>query len=263
MKALSYFCLLLLFVNFSCKDKSKRRPINISPAVATEAPKKVSESFKVTPIEHASMLLSMATKNIYVDPVGKSKAYKNLPQADFILITDIHHDHLDQVRLADLTLEKTKIIAPEAVQQLLPPHLQAKTTVLKNGDSIAIGNLSIKAIPMYNLREEAKKFHPKGRGNGYLLSSKDFTVYIAGDTEDIPEMRKLKGIDVAFIPMNLPYTMPVDKAADAVLDFQPQKVYPYHYQGKNGLSNVALFKNIVETNAQNIKVVQLDWYPKK
>lgn len=250
-------------LSFSCKDKSKRRALTITPAVSNGNEQQNKETFKVTPIQHASMILSFGGQTIYVDPVGNNYSYAEKPKATIILITDIHPDHLDTHLLPDLMQEKTMLIVPEAVQEKLPVTLQKRATVLHNGEVKNILGISIKAIPMYNLREKAKKFHPKGRGNGYVLTKKEFDIYIAGDTEDIPEMRQLKGIDVAFIPMNLPYTMPVSKAADAVLDFSPKTVYPYHYKGKNGLSNVALFKNIIETNNAQIKVVQLNWYPEE
>ena len=114
---------------------------------------------------------------------------------------------------------------------------------------------------MYNLREEALKFHEKGRGNGYVIENDGMRVYISGDTEDIPEMRNLKDIDVAFVCMNLPYTMTVESAASGVLDFKPTKVYPYHYRGTEGLSDVAKFKELVNEGDAGIEVVQLDWYP--
>ncbi len=114
---------------------------------------------------------------------------------------------------------------------------------------------------MYNLREEALKFHEKGRGNGYILEQKDERVYISGDTEDIPEMRQLQHIDRAFVCMNLPYTMPVEKAAEAVLDFKPTLVYPYHYRGSEGPSDVDKFRQLVHKGNPEIGVIQLDWYP--
>ena len=115
---------------------------------------------------------------------------------------------------------------------------------------------------MYNLREEALKFHTKGRGNGYVFSIDNQRIYFSGDTEDIPEMRALKNIDKAFVCMNLPYTMTVESAADAVLEFKPKEVYPYHYRGTVGLSDVAKFKSLVNKGNAEIKVVQLDWYLK-
>jgi L-ascorbate metabolism protein UlaG (beta-lactamase superfamily) len=113
---------------------------------------------------------------------------------------------------------------------------------------------------MYNLREEALQFHKKGRGNGYVIELAGQRIYISGDTEDIPEMRKLQEIDKAFVCMNLPYTMPVESAADAVLDFKPKKVYPYHYRGQGGLSDVQKFKTLVNTGNSDIEVIQLNWY---
>lgn len=123
-------------------------------------------------------------------------------------------------------------------------------------------DVAIEAIPMYNLRKEALKFHEKGRGNGYILTLGGERVYISGDTEDIPEMRNLENIDIAFVCMNLPYTMTVESAASAVLDFKPKKVYPYHYRGTEGLSDVGKFKTLVNEGDSSIDVIQLDWYPK-
>ena len=120
--------------------------------------------------------------------------------------------------------------------------------------------VEISAIPMYNLTEEDSSFHVKGRGNGYVLEYEDTRVYLAGDTEDIAEMRSLKNIDIAFLPMNLPFTMTVEDAADAVLEFQPKQVYPYHYRARDGLSDVGKFKQLVNVGSSNVEVVQLDWY---
>ena len=114
---------------------------------------------------------------------------------------------------------------------------------------------------MYNLREEALKFHSKGRGNGYIITLGEERLYFSGDTEDIPEMRALKNIDKAFVCMNLPYTMTVASAASAVLEFKPKQIYPYHYRGTEGLSDVSQFKEIVNAGDDTIEVVQLDWYP--
>jgi len=120
--------------------------------------------------------------------------------------------------------------------------------------------MTIEAIPMYNLRDEALNFHPKGRGNGYVISLAGERIYISGDTEDIPEMRELTNIDKAFICMNLPYTMTVESAASAVLDFKPKIAIPYHYRGKDGLSDIENFKQIIESKNSDIKVEFLKWY---
>ena len=132
---------------------------------------------------------------------------------------------------------------------------------MNNGQTAVVKDINVEAIPMYNLREEALKFHEKGRGNGYVLTFGDERVYISGDTEDIPEMRNLKNIDKAFVCMNLPYTMPVESAASAVLDFKPKTVYPYHFRGTEGLSDVEKFKSIVNEGNPDINVELLEWYP--
>jgi len=133
--------------------------------------------------------------------------------------------------------------------------------ILKNGDQQVVSGISIQAIPMYNLPESATAMHTKGRGNGYVLSLGGKNIYISGDTQGIPEMRSLKNIDIAFVCMNLPYTMDVKEAADAVLAFKPKIVYPYHYRGQNGLSDVNAFKSLVEAGDKNIEVRLRNWYP--
>ncbi|HET8810164.1 MAG TPA: MBL fold metallo-hydrolase [Flavobacteriaceae bacterium] len=254
--------ILIGLLAISCKNEPKKAVQEITPAVSNNQEKPTETNVKIVPINHASMILELNGKTIYVDPVGGSEPYKNNPAADIVLVTDIHGDHLDPLTLEKITSKDTKIIAPKAVETKLNDSLQIKTTVLDNGETTKINNIKITAVPMYNLREEAKKFHVKGRGNGYILAIGETKIYISGDTGPIPEMRTLENIDIAFVCMNLPYTMPVGAAADAVLDFAPAKVYPYHYRGKNGLSNVAEFKNIIETNNPKIEVIQLEWYPK-
>lgn len=143
--------------------------------------------------------------------------------ADFVLITDIHGDYLNKKTLEGLDLSNTTLIAPKVVVDKLPKDIAKTLIILNNGDDFKVDTIKIEAIPMYNIREEALKFHTKGRGNGYVLNIDDERIYISGDTEDIPEMRQLKDIDVAFICMNLPYTMTEKSDASAVLDFKPKK----------------------------------------
>ncbi|CAN0603002.1 unnamed protein product, partial [Ectocarpus sp. 12 AP-2014] len=152
-------------------------------------------------------------------------------------------------------------VVPQAVAEELPEEYAEQLVILDNGSSKELNGITIEAIPMYNLRSEALKFHNKGRGNGYVLTIGDQRIYFSGDTEDIPEMRSLKNIDKAFVSMNLPYTMTVESAAEAVLDFKPKQVYPYHYRGNPDVSDVAKFKQLVDAGNQDIEVVQLDWYP--
>ena len=145
--------------------------------------------------------------------------------------------------------------------ELLPVRLQAKCSLIANGEEVELDNVLIKGIPMYNLPESPDAFHPKGRGNGYELTMGGERIYISGDTQGIPEMRALKNIDVAFVCMNLPYTMDVDEAADAVVAFKPKVVYPYHYRGTDGFSDVKKFKALVQAKDPAIEVRLVDWYP--
>jgi len=162
--------------------------------------------------------------------------------------------------LESLNLEGATIVGPKAVTDKIPSTVCKTIVTINNNDSYKHNDISIKAIPMYNLREEALKFHPKGRGNGYVLSTEDERIYISGDTEDIPEMRSLKNINKAFVCMNLPYTMPVEPAVSAVLEFKPNTVYPYHYRGTDGLSDVNKFKQLVNEADNSINVELLNWY---
>lgn len=221
-----------------------------------------SNTIKIIPIEHATTILEWNNITIYIDPVGGKKAFENQKLPDLILITDIHGDHFSLETLQELDTKKAKIMVPRAVADKIPDEFTPQIDVLNNGDSKERYNINVEAIPMYNLRTEALKFHVKGRGNGYILDMGGKRLYFSGDTEDIPEMRELQNIDKAFICMNLPYTMTVESAADAVLEFKPKEVYPYHYRGRPTISDVNKFKTLVNAGNPNIKVVQLDWYPK-
>jgi len=273
-KYLSIFFLTILF--YACKsDKEQTAPILKETEIKTETKVKVpsktdtpnyyvESDIKITPIEHASMVITFHDTSIYVDPVGEVVRYADFKSPSFILITDIHGDHLDIKTLEAINTTNTIIIGPQAVKDKLPESLLANFTVLENGlkkdDFLNKTAMYIEAIPMYNLREEALKFHPKGRGNGYILAINKTRIYISGDTEDIPEMRNLKNIDIALVCMNLPYTMPIEAAADAVLAFQPKTILPYHYRGTDGFSNVESFKKRINDQNKSIEVIQLDWY---
>ena len=214
----------------------------------------------IQPIQHASLMLSLGALTIYADPSGAGN-YKGLALPDIILITDIHGDHFDLKTIEALKKPSTLLVVPPVVADKLPDSDKVHLLVLKNGDEISRAGISIKAIPMYNLPESPVSRHTKGRGNGYVLGVSGKLIYISGDTQGIPEMRGLKNIDVAFICMNLPYTMDITEAADAVLAFKPKIVYPYHYRGTNGLSDVSAFKNLVEAGDKQIDVRLRNWYP--
>lgn len=220
-----------------------------------------STEIQIEPISHATAVINWGETTIYLDPTGAAEAFEGMEEPDLVLITDIHGDHMDAETLSSLNLGNTRIIAPQAVREQLPDTIGQNMHVMNNGETVNEQGFSIEAIPMYNLREEAKQFHEKGRGNGYVLEKDGKRVYIAGDTEDIPEMRNLEDIDIAFVPMNLPYTMPVDKAAEAVIEFAPKKVYPYHYRGEDGKADVERFKELVNEGNEDIEVVLAEWYP--
>ncbi len=216
---------------------------------------------EIYPIAHATAVLDWGGTIFYIDPVGGAEAFAGQPAPDLMLVTDVHGDHFNAESLEALGKNGTQIVAPAAVRDLMPAKLQQVTRTLANGESIVLAGVAITAIPMYNLREEARQFHQAGRGNGYVLEKNGVRVYFSGDTEDIPEMRALSDIDLAFVCMNLPYTMTVESAADAVLAFKPRIVYPYHYRGNPEVSDVKRFAEIVGKGDPNITVVQLDWYP--
>lgn len=219
------------------------------------------DSIKIFPIEHATAVLKWDGITIFIDPVGGKNRFAKYGLPDLILITDIHGDHFSLETLEALDTHNAKIMVPQVVADKMPDAFTPQIDVLNNGDSKERYDIKVEAIPMYNLRQEALRFHVKGRGNGYILNIGGQRLYFSGDTEDIPEMRSLQNIDKAFICMNLPYTMTVESAADAVLEFQPREVYPYHYRGKPNVSDVSKFESIVSSNNPNITVVRLDWYP--
>ena len=208
---------------------------------------------KITPLVHASTLIEAAGKTIYLDP-AKPVKFDGLPKADLILITDIHGDHMDPESVKEISKAGTEVISSPAVAQTV-----TAAKPIANGETKSWQAWTIEAIPAYNIKRgpsPGKLFHEKGRGNGYVLTYGGKRFYFSGDTEGVPEMRALKNIDVAFVCMNLPYTMPPEEAADAVKAFHPKIVIPYHYRG----SDLAVFKKGLE--GTGIEVRLLDWYPK-
>jgi len=224
---------------------------------------------KITPIYHASALIEIPGTQIYIDP-AKPGQFDDLPPAHFVLITDIHPDHMDADALYTIGTagaRGTRVVAPPAVLKdpKVAKVIQDSTAGAKsmsNGDTAIVDNRngwSIEAVPMYNIVHKmpnGQPYHEKGRGNGYILTFGDKRFYFSGDTEGTPEMRALKNIDVAFVCMNMPYTMTPEEAADAVKAFHPKIVIPYHYQG----SDPKVFAKALE--GTGIEVRLLDWYPK-
>jgi L-ascorbate metabolism protein UlaG (beta-lactamase superfamily) len=232
-------------------------------ARAAGAPADVFESdagaFTVHPIGHASFVMETPLGTIYSDPVGEPALYDDLPAPDLILVTHRHGDHYDAATLGALTAEGIDIITTPDVLEMMPDELKAMTKAIANGESAEWNGMTIDAIPAHNTTEDRMKFHPPGRDNGYVLGFDGFRIYISGDTEDVPEMRALENIDLAFVCMNLPFTMTAQAAASAVSEFKPKFVYPYHYRGRDGgTQDPQEFAGLVGDAAQ-VKLV--DWYP--
>ena len=178
-------------------------------------------------IGHGTLMFTFGEKVIHVDPVGREADYSTLPDADLILITHEHGDHLDAAAVAEITKDGTEIVVSASCEGSLEG-----AKVMRNGEEATVAGFAIEAIPAYNIvneRSEGMPYHPKGDGNGYLITFGELRVYVAGDTEDTPEMRALKDVDVAFLPMNLPYTMTPEMVAEAAKAFRPRILYPYHF----------------------------------
>lgn len=228
------------------------------------APDKIETSkgpLTIQPLNHATFALTWQGKTIYADPNGGAKTFQGIAAPDLILITDIHGDHFNPETLKAINTSNATLIVPQAVADKLAEDLKSKAVVLGNGQTKSQMNISITAVPMYNLPESPDSRHPKGRGNGYVLTFANKKVYLSGDTSGIPEMRALKDIDVAFVCMNLPYTMDINEASQAVLDFKPKVVYPYHYRGQGGLADTEAFRKLVNDKDKNIEVRLRNWYP--
>lgn len=211
----------------------------------------------VHPVSHASFVMTTPAGTIYSDPVGGPDLYADKPRPELILVTHRHGDHYNADTLN--ALGDAPIITNQDVMDMMDDGLKSRAQVLGHEGSISAGGVKVEAIPAYNL-DPASKFHPRTRGdNGYVLTIAGFRVYISGDTEDIPEMRALKDIDLAFVCMNLPFTMTDEAAASAVAEFKPKFVYPYHYRGRDGgTQDPKKFAELVGAAAE-VKLV--DWYP--
>ncbi|MBN1419562.1 MAG: MBL fold metallo-hydrolase [Planctomycetes bacterium] len=196
---------------------------------------------RITFIRHATLMLEFGGKVVHIDPVGQYADYGALPKADLILITHEHGDHFDAKAIAQVSTEKTQIVlTPLCFEKL------EKGTAMKNGDRKTVLGFPIEAVPAYNIvrkRPDGSPFHPKGNGNGYVIGCGDVRIYVAGDTENIPEMAGLKDIRIAFLPMNLPYTMTPEDVAAAAKAFKPRILYPYHFGNTDTSKLVDLLKD--------------------
>jgi len=208
---------------------------------------------KITFIGHGTLMLNFQGKIIHVDPVGRYANYKNLPKAHIILVTHEHGDHLDPNAIERIREENTDLVYTKKCKNSVKGG-----EVMQNGDTTTVQGIKIEAVPAYNIqhmRSPGTPFHPKGDGNGYILTFGDKRIYIAGDTENTPEMKALKDIDVAFLPMNLPYTMSPEMVADAAKAFRPKILYPYHYGNTDTSKLVELLKDEegIEVRIRNMK----------
>lgn len=195
--------------------------------VETDTIKTSAGELKITFLGHASLMFTLGNTIVQVDPVSSEADYSTLPKADLILVTHEHSDHLDSTAIAKIGKQGTVVLLPEKYAAKV-----LGSTVIRNGETTIAAGLKVEAVPAYNIvhkRPSGEPFHPRGQGNGYVITFGDTRVYVAGDTENIPEMASLKNIAIAFLPMNLPYTMTPEMAAKAAESFHPRMLYPYHY----------------------------------
>lgn len=235
-------------------------------AISASATELASDTLKTSagdlvihPVNHATFVMEWNGKTYWVDPVGDADLFADFAKPDVILITHIHGDHTSAETVGATATESTTIVAPKTVAEKLG-DVPGTMKLIAPGESLETDDIRIDAIPAYNFTKERLDFHPKERGdNSYVVTLGGTRIFVSGDTEDVPEMRSLKEIDAAFVCMNLPYTMDVDAAAAAVLAFAPKVVYPYHYRGKGGVSDLEHFGELVAENPE-IEVRLLDWY---
>jgi L-ascorbate metabolism protein UlaG (beta-lactamase superfamily) len=195
---------------------------------------------EITFLGHGTLMMAFGGKIIHVDPFSPVADYSELPKADLVLITHEHGDHLDPEALASVRTEKTDVVLTEICAKQVEGGI-----VMRNGDVRTVHGVKIEAVPAYNVvhkRDSGQPFHPPGHGNGYIVTFGDKRVYVAGDTENIPEMKELRDIDCAFLPMNLPYTMTPEMVADAARAMRPKILYPYHFGNTDTSQLVDLMK---------------------
>ena len=231
---LSMCCAIVLFAS----------PLIAGDAMQKDVIKTSSGNLEITFLGHGTLMMRFAGKTIHIDPYAQVADYEALPDADLILITHHHGDHLDAKAIEQIRRKDTRVLLTSAGAEQI-----SGGTVMKNGDVQTVAGITVEAVPAYNLvhkRPDGSPFHPKGEGNGYILTFGKTRVYIAGDTENTPEMKALKDIDIAFLPMNLPYTMTPEMVADAAKAFRPKILYPYHFGETDTAKLTALMKDTKE-----------------
>ncbi|MBN1972195.1 MAG: MBL fold metallo-hydrolase [Sedimentisphaerales bacterium] len=248
MKSIKYILMVLLFnvsavmagaesQNVAVPDANAAKPAVSPQGFEEDSFKTNAGDLKITSIGHGTLMFEFAGKVIHVDPVTREADYTKLPKADMILVTHEHGDHLDAKAIDSIRKPETKIILTQKCSETVKDG-----QVMKNGDTKTVDGLKIEAVPAYNLDPQTK-YHPKGVGNGYVFTFGDKRVYVAGDTENIPEMKELKDIYIAFLPMNLPYTMSSEMGAEAAKIVKPKILYPYHYSQTDTSKIVELLKD--------------------
>jgi L-ascorbate metabolism protein UlaG (beta-lactamase superfamily) len=239
---LSLCLLIILAAGATAQDKFE-----------TDTIKTTAGDLKLAFIGHGTLMFTLGGRIIHVDPFSEMADYSKMPTADIILLTHEHRDHLDPKALAILRTEKTVVVLTKTCAKQVEGGI-----VMNNGDIKIVEGLKMEAVPAYNIvhkRDNGQPFHPRGIGNGYVITFGDKRVYVAGDTENIPEMEGLKNIDVAFLPMNLPYTMTQEMVADAAKAFKPKTLYPYHYGNSDTSKLLNLLKDINEIEVRIRKMM--------
>ncbi len=278
MRLLSIFTLLLLLA--ACGQPSDPEDVGERQdkdelAEATPAPTPPIEEvlegvetdengrpvLKLNPVYHGSLVIEYNGKTIYVDPHGGAERYATFSNPDLVLITHTHGDHMDLETLQGLNLEAAVATGPESVIEALPADVFSAYNTVANGETTMFGGTRIEAVPAYNPPSSGKFFHPQGKFNGYILTFGEQRVYVAGDTGLIPEMKNFSDIDYAFVPMNQPYTMTIEQAAQAIADIKPAVVYPYHYRNQGGsYSDIKAFEAMVNEQTPDTEVRREEWY---
>ena len=228
MKKLFTCLLVVLGLTTACGQKSYE---------VDEFTTKSGKTVKFYTLMHACIRIEFDGKEIQIDPVQKlgnrTVDYTAMPKADYIFVTHEHGDHYDANAIKQLSAEKSQLVMNKRCADMF-----GAGRVMVNGDKLQLKDVSVEAVPAYNITEGHTQFHPKGRDNGYILTIDGLRIYIAGDTEDIPEMSQVKDIDIAFLPCNQPYTMTPDQLVRAAKTIKPKVLFPYHY-GQTDLSGVA------------------------